>query len=90
MISVAAACVYLLCLLASLLCAGLLVRAWHRSGSRLLLWTAMGFGFFALNNLGLAADMLLFPGASLWPLRFLPAFIGLTILLYGFIWETGR
>jgi hypothetical protein len=88
--SAAAACVYLLCLLASLICTSLLIRAWHRSRSRLLLWTAMGFGFFALNNLALAADMLLVPDMSLWAFRFVPAFIGVTVLLYGFVWETGR
>jgi hypothetical protein len=88
--SFGATCVYLLCLLASLLCASLLLRAWYRSRSRLLLWTAIGFGFFALNNLALVADMLLLPDVSLWALRFVPALTGLIVLLYGFVWESGR
>ena len=85
-----AAAVYVSCLAASLACAALLFRAWYRSRSKLLLWTAAGFVFFALNNLALVADLVLFPSFYLWPLRFVPAFIGVSILLYGFVWETHR
>ena len=52
--------VYLLCLITSLVCAALLARAWRRSRSKLLLWTALAFGFLAINNLFLVADMILF------------------------------
>src|ERR1051326_1415954 len=45
-----AAAVYALSLVASLLCAFLLMRAWRLVRTRLLLWTAIGFGFLALNN----------------------------------------
>lgn len=85
-----AAIVYALCLLASLACAGLLLRAWLRNRSRLLLWTAISFGFFAVNNLALVADMVFLPSVSLWPLRFAPSLIGLAVLLYGFVWETDQ
>jgi len=80
--------VYGLCLLTSALCAGLLLRAWRRSGSRLLLWTAVSFCFFALNNLALLGDMVLFPDVDLRGARVLTNLIALGLLLYGFIWES--
>ena len=82
--------VYGLCLAASGLCAGLLIRAWYRVRSRLLFWTALSFVFLTLNNLALVADMVVFPGVYLWPLRFIPAFVAVCILLFGFIWESDR
>src|SRR6478609_5684067 len=84
------ALVYGLCLLTSVLCAGLLVRAWRRDRSQLLLWTAAAFGFFALNNLALVLDMLVFVNIELWPARMITNLLGFGILLYGFVWETGR
>ena len=79
--------VYLLCLATSLLCTGLLVRAYRRSPERLLLWCALSFGLLALNNLLLVADLVIFPGSDLWLLRQLAAGAALSVLLYGFIWE---
>ena len=43
--------VYLLCFVTSLACAWLLGRSFLRNGTRLLLWSAICFGFLALNNL---------------------------------------
>jgi biotin transporter BioY len=82
--------VYLLCLITSLVCAGLLTRAWLRSRSKLLLWTALAFGFLAVNNLLLVADMILFAGVDLRWARHGSALIAISILLYGFIWEAER
>jgi hypothetical protein len=82
--------VYALCLLASVLCAGLLFRAWRRDRSRLLLWTAAAFGFFALNNLALVLDMVVFVNTPLWPLRLIPNLLGFGVLVYGFVWESSR
>lgn len=79
--------VYLLCLLTSVVCAGLLMRAYLRGRSRLLLWTSASFVFLALNNLALVADMVVFPSVDLWIWRQVAAFIALGVLLYGFIWE---
>jgi hypothetical protein len=84
------ALVYLLCLATSALCAALLFRAWLQSRSRLLLWTAVSFFFFALNNLALVADMIVFPVTPLWPLRLVTQFLAFGVLLYGFIWEAER
>lgn len=80
--------IYGLCLAASAGCAGLLGRAWLRTRTRLLLWTAVSFCFFALNNLLLVADMLIFPHHDLWIWRQAAAGAGLCTLLFGFIWET--
>lgn len=84
------ALVYTLCLLTSALCAILLFRAWRKVNSRLLLWTSISFGFFALNNLALVADLIIFPQIPLWPLRAATQILALGILLFGFVWETGR
>lgn len=87
MSALAPTAVYLLCLLTSGLCAILLLRAYFRERSRLLLWTAVSFVFLALNNLALVADMVVFPATDLWVWRQLAAFLALGVLLYGFIWE---
>ena len=79
--------VYGLCVATSALCAALLARAYLRSRTRLLLWTATCFVFFAINNLLLVADALLFPDIDLSPWRQAAAGLGLASLLYGFIWE---
>ena len=79
--------VYLLCLITSSVCAGLLLRAYFRDRSRLLLWTAIAFVFLALNNLALVLDMVVFPARDLWMWRQAPAAVAVAVLLYGFIWE---
>lgn len=82
--------VFILCLVTSGLCAGLLLRAYLRSRTRLLLWTALSFIWLAINNLCLVADMVIFPKVDLWLLRPLTAVIAIAVLLYGFIWEAER
>lgn len=42
--------VYALCALTSLVCAIMLTRGYRRSRVRLLLWSALCFACFALNN----------------------------------------
>jgi hypothetical protein len=75
-------------MLASMICAGLLARAWRASRSRLLLWTAVSFGFLALNNLLLVADLVVFiTQVNLLPYRQASAGLAVATLLYGFIWE---
>lgn len=83
-----AASVYLLCLTTSVVCALLVARAWRRTGSRLLLWTALSFAFLALNNLLVVADMVVFQSVDLWLWRQLAAGLAIGVLLYGFIGET--
>ena len=82
-----AAVVYLLCLLASAVCAFLLLRAWGRSRVPLLLWSGISFSLLALNNLIVVLDMVLLPNIDFgWP-RLLTTLAAAGVLLYGFIWE---
>jgi hypothetical protein len=83
-----AAVVYGLCLVTSLACAFLLVRAWRQTRTRLLLWTALSFASLAVNNLFLVADLVVFPAVDLWPWRQAASLISVGVLLYGFIWES--
>jgi hypothetical protein len=83
----APAAVYLLCLVTSALCAALLFRAWRANRTKLLLYTAIGFGFLALNNFFLVADMLLFPDAYLLPWRVAANMAAVGVLVYGFTFE---
>lgn len=82
--------VYTLCLIASAVCGFLLFHTWRRTGTRLLFWTALGFGFLALNNLFLVGDLVLFPLFDLWPWRQAASAAAAGVLLYGFIWEAER
>jgi hypothetical protein len=77
--------VFLLCSGASLLCFGLLVRTYLRTGTRLLLWSSLCFAAFALNNLLLLADVVLFPSLDLLPFRLISSLAAVSLLLYGFI-----
>ncbi len=82
-----AASVYLLCWATSSVCAGLLVRAYLRTHSRLLMWSAICFVMLALNNLLVVLDILVLPSVDLSIYRSLATLIGLVCLLYGFIFE---
>jgi hypothetical protein len=80
--------VFLLCALTSLACAVLLLRAYGRSRSRLLLWSGLCFIGLALNNGLLVIDRVVFPDTvdlSLW--RQVPALTGICLLLYGLVWD---
>jgi hypothetical protein len=79
--------VYGLCLATSAICAILLLRAYRASRTKLLLYTALGFGFLALNNLFLVADLVVFPTADLWPWRQAASLAAVAVLLYGFTFE---
>jgi hypothetical protein len=81
--------VYLLCLATSAACAVLLARSYTRTRARLLLWSALCFTFLALNNLIVVIDLLVLPTAidlSLW--RLTASLVAVSVLLYGFIWES--
>jgi uncharacterized membrane protein len=79
--------VYLLCFLTSSTAMLLLLRSYTRTGTRVLLLSAIGFVLFALNNLLLFVDIILLPETDLLPYRQLTALIGIAILLLAFIWE---
>jgi hypothetical protein len=79
--------VYVLCALTSFACAALLVRGWRRTRSRLLMWSALCFLFFTLNNVLLYADRVVVPDVSLALLRAATGAAGMVILLVGLIWD---
>lgn len=82
------AAVYVLCVIASIVCAFLLVRAWRRTGARLLFWSGLCFGLLALNNLFLFLDLIVFPEVGLLWTRQLSQLAAVSVLLYAFIWES--
>jgi hypothetical protein len=79
--------IYLLCVVTSALCAYLLLRAYRRGRTRLLIWSSICFTLMALNNLVLAVDVLLLPENDLTIVRIITALLAVSVLLFGFIWE---
>jgi hypothetical protein len=79
--------VYLMCVATSLLCAYLLARAYRRGRTKLLIWSALCFTLLAVNNLVVAADVLLLPTIDLTVVRLMTSLAAVAVLLYGFIWE---
>lgn len=82
--------VYILCALTSMACAVLLWRGYLQSRARLLLWSALCFAGFCLNNLLLIMDVRIFTQVNLTLYRTLPALAGIALLLYGLIWDADR
>lgn len=80
--------VYVLCAATSALCAVLLLRGWQRSRARLLFWSGLCFVGLSLNNLMLIIDVHLVPSIDLSMWRTIPALIGVSLLVYGLVWET--
>jgi hypothetical protein len=81
--------VYTLCALTSLVCAGLLLRAYRQRRTRLLLWSSASFAAFALNNVLLFVDLLVVPSVDLSLLRAATGLAAVGILLFGLVWEGG-
>jgi hypothetical protein len=80
--------VYILCALTSIGCAGLLIRAYGRKPTRLLLWSGIGFSALAASNILLVADLVIFPDLDLMLWRNLATLAGLISLMYGLVGET--
>ncbi len=81
--------IYLLCVVTSLICLVLLARGYVRTGVKLLLWSALCFVGLAINNLLLFVDLVVLPPeVSLTTWRQVTTLVSLSVLLYGFIWET--
>jgi hypothetical protein len=83
--------VYILCAIFSLICAGLLFRSYKTTSSHLLFWSALCFGFLALNNIILFVDLVMLPNVefngSLY--RNICGATAGSLLLFGLIWELG-
>jgi len=79
--------VYLLCALASVLCAVLLVRGYRRRRTRLLLWSSLCFAGLALNNALLFVDLVLVPAADLSLLRAFTGLLAMAVMIHGLVWD---
>ncbi|QSQ11296.1 DUF5985 family protein [Myxococcus landrumensis] len=80
--------VYILCAMTSVACAVLLLRAWKRTESRLLLWSGLCFVGLAVSNVLLFVDLaLLPPSIDLYMPRLLSTLAAVSVLLYGLIWD---
>lgn len=79
--------VYSLCGLASLMCALLLLRAYRRTKTKLLLWSGLCFVAMTVNSLLLILDWIILPQLDFYPVRTFVMLVGLFVLLYGLIWE---
>jgi hypothetical protein len=81
------AAVYVLCLLTSGACAYLLARNYRRTGTRLLMWSALCFFLLALNNGVVFLDALVLTEIDLAIPRLALSLAAVSVLLFGFIWD---
>jgi hypothetical protein len=77
--------VYLLCALASLACALLLLRGHRRTRAPLLFWSSLCFAGLVVNNVLLFVDIVVVPEHDLRVLRAGTALVSLALLLYGLV-----
>ena len=78
--------VYLLCFIASFVCAVLLGRSYWRTRLPLLLWSALCFTLLAVANLLVVFDMILFPNINFRSARLVSSLAAISVLLFGFLW----
>ena len=84
-----AALVYLLGTLVTLLCTGLLLRAYTKARTPLLLWSGLCFGLLTVSNALLFIDLVLLAREySLYVWRLSTADGGMLLLMYGLIFES--
>jgi hypothetical protein len=80
--------VYILCAVTAAACAVLLLRAYGRTQSRLLLWSGLCFVGLTLSNIMLFLDLAVFvTELDLYLPRVLTTLASISILLYGLIWD---
>jgi hypothetical protein len=78
---------YVLCALASIFCAALLVRNYRRTRLRLALWTCFCFSGLALNNVMLFFDLVVVPDVDLSLARSSVSLVALFVLVAGLVLE---
>ena len=79
--------VYLLCGLTSAGCAGLVIREYRRSRSRLLLWMSLAFVGLTMSNVLVFVDFVLIAGISFALPRAALAVLSTTLLACGLVWD---
>jgi hypothetical protein len=80
--------VYLLCALTSIACAVFLFRGYRDRRMKLLFWSGLCFTGLAVANVLLFTDLILVPGADLSFWRSGTSIVALSVLLFGFVWES--
>ena len=80
--------VYVLCAVASIHSAVLLLRSYLRTRSRLLLWSSSCFIGLALNNVLLLVDLIVVPDIDLRAVRSASGVAALVLILIGLVWES--
>lgn len=81
--------IYGLCALTALLCSWQLLKAYHTSRYKVLLWGGLCFAGLTFNGILLVFDKVIFVtevDLSLW--RQGTALLSMMVLLYGLIWDT--
>jgi hypothetical protein len=80
--------VYLLSTATSFLCCIMLFRGYRRTKVRLLLWSSLCFLGLTIDNLVLYIDLFVVPDVDLTTIRRLPGLIGLSLLVFGQVWDS--
>jgi hypothetical protein len=82
--------IYLLCAMASLCAATMLLRHYRRRKTRMLLWSSMGFVGLAANNVLVYVDLSIVPEVDLSLLRSAVGAAAMLALVYGLVSEASR
>lgn len=82
------ATVFVLDALTCLLCAVLLLSAYRRVKSGLLLWSGLCFIGLTLSNGLVFVDLVMLPDVDLYILRLSVGIVSMALMLYGLIWES--
>lgn len=80
--------IYILGTLVGLLCAIMLLRAYKKVMSRLLLWSGLCFLGLSVSNLLVFIDLVLIPETNLYALRLWTAALATMLLVFGLVWES--
>lgn len=70
------------------LCAFLLLRAYLKGRTRLLLWSGLCFVGLTISNILLVVDLAVVPHVSLYTWRLIVAAAAVLLLVYGLIFES--
>lgn len=82
-----ASSIFVLSMLTASGCSALLFRAYGRTRTRLLLWSAICFGGLALNNAIVFVDLIVIPEVSLIWVRASVTILSLLVLIGGLVWD---
>ena len=80
--------IYILCVVTCIGCAVLLFRAFRKSRSGLLFWSALCFAILGLANLLLFADLVIYTDTNLVTIRSGVSLCAVLVLLYGLIFKS--